>query len=388
MGLCIGNFNSDILPTSVKESIGADSPMYGVKFDGTNSAGIRTYDAATLNWTPSTASVAGVDDFANLAPFNVKECITQYNSSSGEREVLAYKGDSNWNSLVAAKTGDRMIEFPVFYYRRPSKYEFIVSPTYKAGFQPSPWHYRKGELKEVRRISKYNIDTNYASQTGTTPRVNTNMNTFRTNLRAKGWYMMDYDAWYSLSILMLVKYANMNLQSTVGLGYQSGSTVIANGNADTVLGLDGSKTSVSTNESVLTFGIENFYANVWKYLDGLYGYGGYLYKKDVEDMTADPSSASELTGGTYEKINTDVIASARNSAISDISFDTTYPHLMFPTAVGSPNPSGDACWANTNLNCVLAGGDFDDGLSDGLFTFLVATDVGYVDTSSGVCAIE
>lgn len=388
MGLCIGNFNNNILPTSVKESIGADSPMYGVKFDGTNSAGIRTYDAATLNWTPSTASVAGVDDFANLAPFNVKECITQYNSSTGEREVLAYKGDSNWDSLVAAKTGDRMIEFPVFYYRRPSKYEFIVSPTYKAGFQPSPWHYRKGELKEVRRISKYNIDTNYASQTGTSPRVNTNMNTFRTNLRAKGWYMMDYDAWYSLSILMLVKYANMNLQSTVGLGWQSGSAVIANGNADTVLGLDGSKTSVTTNESVLTFGIENFYANEWKYLDGLYGYGGYLYKKDVEDMTADPASASELTGGTYEKINTAVIASASGSAISDISYDTTHPHLMYPTAVGSPNPSGDACWANTNFNCVIAGGVFGDALSAGLFTFSVDSAVGVVRTILGVCAIE
>lgn len=388
MGLCIGNFNNNILPASVKESIGADSPMYGVKFDGTNSAGIRTYDAATLNWTPSTASVAGVDDFANLAPFNVKECITQYNSGTGEREVLAYKGDSNWDSLVAAKTGDRMIEFPVFYYRRPSKYEFIVSPTYKDGFQPSPWHYRKGELKEVRRISKYNIDTNYASQTGTTPRVRTNMNTFRTNLRAKGWYMMDYDAWYSLSILMLVKYANMNLQSTVGLGWHSGSSVIANGNADTVLGLDGSKTSVSTNESVLTFGIENFYANEWKYLDGLYRYGGYLYKKDVEDMTADPASASELTSGTYEKINTAVIASASNSAISDISFDTTHPHLMYPTAVGSPNPSGDACWASNNFNCVNAGGCFADGLSAGLFTFIVGYAVGGVDSSIGGFAIE
>lgn len=387
MGLCIGNFSKDILPTSVKESIGADTPMYGVKFDGTNSAGIRTYDAVTLNWTPSTASVAGVDDFANLAPFNVKECITQYNSSTGEREVLAYKGDSNWASLVASKTGDRMIEFPVFYYRRPSKYEFIVSPTYKQGFQPSPWHYRKGVLKEVRRISKYNIDTNYASQTGTSPRTSTDMNTFRTNLRAKGWYMMDYDAWYSIAILMLVKYANMNLQSTVGLGNCSGS-LIANGNADTVLGLDGSKTSVTTNESVLTFGIENFYANVWKYIDGTYGYGGYLYKKDVEDMASDPASASELTGGTYEKINTAVIASASNSDISDISYDVTHPHLMFPTAVGSPNPSGDTCWANTNLNCVIAGGGFGSGLSGGLFTFRVLVAVGDVYAGAGVCAIE
>lgn len=213
------------------------------------------------------------------------------------------------------------------------------------------------------------------------------MNTFRTNLRAKGWYMMDYDAWYSLSILMLVKYANMNLQSTVGLGNSSGS-LIANGNADTVLGLDGSKTGVTTNESVLTFGIENFYANEWKFLDGIYGYGGYLYKKDVEDMTSAPTSASDLTGGTYEKINTAVVASASNSAISDISFDITYPHLMFPTAVGSPNPSGDACWANANLNCVLAGGHFNDGLSAGLFAFLVYAAVGYAYPGYGVCAIE
>ena len=198
--------------------------------------------------------------------------------------------------------------------------------------------------------------------------------------------MMDYDAWYSIAILMLVKYANMNLQSIVGLGNSSGS-LLANGYTDTVLGLDGSKTGVTTNESVLTFGIENFYANVWKYLDGIYGYGGYLYKKDVEDVMSDPTSASDLTGGTYEKINTAVIASANNSAISDISFDSTYPHVMFPTAVGSPNPSGDACWSNTNFNCVFAGGGFYIGLSVGLFVFSVNDAVG-VAGGVGVCAIE
>ena len=154
------------------------------------------------------------------------------------------------------------------------------------------------------------------------------------------------------------------------------------------MGLDGSKTSVTTNESVLTFGIENFYANIWKYIDGIYGYGGYLYKKDVEDMTSDPTSASDLTGGTYEKINTAVIASANASAISDISFDSTYPHLMFPTAVGSPNPSGDVCWSNTNFNCVRAGGGFAHGLSDGLFAFAVDVAVGIAASGAGVCAIE
>ena len=105
-------------------------------------------------------------------------------------------------------------------------------------------------------------------------------------------------------------------------------------------------------------------------------------------MTSDPASASDLTGGTYEKINTGVIASASGSAISDISFDSTYPHLMFPTAVGSPNPSGDACWSNTNFNCVIAGGDFGDGLSAGLFALGVSTAVGLAGVNFGVCAIE
>ena len=121
---------------------------------------------------------------------------------------------------------------------------------------------------------------------------------------------------------------------------------------------------------------------------GLFGYGGYLYEKGVEDMTSDPTSASDLTGGTYEKINTAVIASANNSAISDISFDSTYPHMMFSTAVGSPNPSGDACWSSTNFNCVAAGGDFGAGLSAGLFARGANAAVGFAGSNDGVCAIE
>ena len=61
---------------------------------------------------------------------------------------------------------------------------------------------------------------------------------------------------------------------------------------------------------------------------------------------------------------------------------------MFPTAVGSPNPSGDACWANTNFNFVIAGGAFNRGLSAGLFAFDASNAVGYAGSNLGVCAIE
>ena len=42
MGICIGNFDTSVLPTGVLTAINEDVPMYGVKFDGTNSLGVRT----------------------------------------------------------------------------------------------------------------------------------------------------------------------------------------------------------------------------------------------------------------------------------------------------------------------------------------------------------
>ena len=73
MGFCMGNFDSSILPDAIKSSIGVTGiPKYGVKFDGTNSAGVRTYDAANLVWTPSTSTVRGQDDFKYILPFKTK----------------------------------------------------------------------------------------------------------------------------------------------------------------------------------------------------------------------------------------------------------------------------------------------------------------------------
>lgn len=55
-------------------------------------------------------------------------------------------------------------------------------------------------------------------------------------------------------MLMLVKYANMDLQATVGSGWNSGSTTHTTGGADGVLGVDGSATAKTANEAVLTMG--------------------------------------------------------------------------------------------------------------------------------------
>ena len=45
-----------------------------------------------------------------------------------------------------------------------------------------------------------------------------------------------------------------------------------------------------------------------------------------------------------------------NSVISDISFDSDAPHLMFTTATGTSNGCNDNAWGDGNLNLVNLGG--------------------------------
>ena len=87
----------------------------------------------------ATPTDPGVDTWKDLALFNVKKCITDYDASeAGKRKILAYEGDANYDSLKTDNTGDRMIEFPLGYYYRPDLWTFIVSPDPIDGFKPSP----------------------------------------------------------------------------------------------------------------------------------------------------------------------------------------------------------------------------------------------------------
>lgn len=93
MGLFVGNLDKGWLPSDVTTAmLSSNKIIYGVSFDGSTHAGVRLYDSVGLRWTPSSEAKAGIDDFKDLAPFNVKKCVTQYNSSTGKREVLAYQG--------------------------------------------------------------------------------------------------------------------------------------------------------------------------------------------------------------------------------------------------------------------------------------------------------
>ena len=300
MGLFIGN------PGSLSSSGGSghgvgiiDTGIYGVNFasyaGGTNNrVGTRIDDAAGMNWTRSTTTTTGVDDFAGKGPFNVRECVTRWNSSTLKHDIVAYEDEDEWDTYKNNSNLNRMIEFPKFYYNRPSKWQFRVSSEQHDGFLPSPMHYRNGVMHDYVYIAKYAVDSSFMSRSGQSPKVSTTLEAFRNGIRANHMYVIDWPVWCSVAMLMLVKYANLDVQSVVGQGNSSSSAPVTNGAADGVMGKDGGIASAVGNQgSVVTFGIENWYSNIWYFIDGYFKNGTtMMINEDIASITANPNTST------------------------------------------------------------------------------------------------
>ena len=150
-------------------------------FDGTNITGTRLYDASGLIWTPSCTAGAGLDDFiltnGGNSPFHIRKCIRQYDSTT-KTETYTFKDtdQTTYATLLANKTGARMVAFPKFYYKRPDPWTFLVSVDPLDGFLPSPMHYKRPSvgadkvLVDYVYVSEFMYNGN-ASQPGT-PKTN------------------------------------------------------------------------------------------------------------------------------------------------------------------------------------------------------------------------
>ena len=87
MGFYIGNISSTWkFPEFITAETLSRHTIYGVSFDGITHKGIRLYDAEGLNWSPSSTTLLGDDDFHSRKPFKFKRCLMT--PGVGEKAVL------------------------------------------------------------------------------------------------------------------------------------------------------------------------------------------------------------------------------------------------------------------------------------------------------------
>ena len=377
MGFYIGNLTSDWLPEFITAETLSRHTIYGVAFNGVTHKGVRLYDAEGKDWSPSSTTVIGYDDFRSKKPFSFKRCLMTPGGGGESCSINSYYDDlgltpAQYNQKAVDEVLDRFIEYDLYWYSRPNAWTWLISPDYIDGFYPCPACDRTGKILSKWYVSEYSPNDDYRMIDAQYPRVSTTNTEFRAGLRAKGYRLSDYANYNSVVMLALVKYADLNFQYCLGMGWNGGkSRQISSG--DNILGDDGyNGTSRETNASIKVMGITDFYGNVWKNCDATFTYGGYVYvNDDLDNITEWPTMDTWQAMG-YKKSNIHLAPNGINW-FKEPANDSQFPWMTYPVTSGgdSVNPIGDGYWIynDSNMHYAILGCAAWDGASVGPFSW-------------------
>ena len=309
---------------------------------------------------------------------------------------MAYEGDSEYDTLKADKTGDRMVEFPMGYYYRPDPWTFIVSPDPIEGFKPSPaCDLGNGTILNGFRLSEFdlcNVSSAPRSIPGYKPWVSITAQTIKDDLKAKGQYLETFGAWCWINFLAVIKHKNLNSQKVNGMGIHSGNAAITM-TEDNIQGLDGC-VSLTANDNVRTLGLQNFYGHVYDFLHNVMvrSASKVWIKKDFTNADTWPDYSDAIPNG-WEELSVALSNVGTHTAwISELALNSAEPWALYPSKNGGNDtePIGDGCWGVVIDPCsvVFVGGDAWYGGAGGALCWASANPLSYVDVIVGGRSLE
>ena len=312
-----------------------DKDIYGVEVDFKNRKFTRL--AGAVSMTPGAAFDA-VKAFGGRKRCNVAD----------DGTVNAYYGEAGYSET--GSNGQVMVEQPKFYYKvvplelekveggkgfHMRKVRYYVSDTKKAGFKLHPAFIQDGVEKNFIYLSAYEgstFDTDagvynttdaqtvdwtndlLASIAGAKPtsgltQGGATRNGFRTIAakRGAGWSQQTVQAATATELLFLVEYASFNMQSKIGVGVTNKTDDGTNSMTEITgytANLGNATGSVNNPDgwNIVTYrGEENFFGNIWKWIDGIniYNYGvGSVHIADhgfKDNTDADPYQDAGIT---------------------------------------------------------------------------------------------
>lgn len=335
--------------------------IYGISRDITNSspAWARTDKAVGMTATATVGTIAGSSDFDNCYPW-----------SGIVRETLS--------------TGDVMVKIPKFYFQRyrEGNVEHIrIADKVTSGFTLHPAFNHSGVAKDYLYVGAYKTTSNNKSISGVNPLVSQTRATMRSNAKAKGigWGIIDIAALSAIQMLILVEFANNNVQSVIGRGYcDNNSRALSTGTCDNVSGLTGRPAGTDGFVDVVWRGIEGFWGNVWEWVDGVNWHDGTYY------VCNDPSKYTDDTSMNYTTLSFTGSVNWSGDYITEEGLDITNNHVILPRAANAGSSSTyecDTCWSDKGWRVFRLGGFWGRGSCCGLFAASLS------DGSSGSSSI-
>jgi hypothetical protein len=386
-----------------------DDDIVGVEVDYANRTFTRL--AGAVGKTPGT-------DFDSILAFGGRRRC----NLADDGTVNAYFGDAGY--IKDGSNGQVMVEQPKFYYKvvplkldrvtngkgfHLRKARYYVSDTKLEGFKVHPAFIQDGVERPFIYLSAYEasvFDTSaeeylladeqivdftagsgdklasiaYAKPTSGATQSGATRNGFRKLAanRGEGWSQAYAATVSATQLLLIIEYGTMNSQTAIGKGIvdkpsgDEGVNYAEVTGATTNLGnTSGMVEGTNGLVSVTYRGEENFWGNIWAWVDGLNIYNqSDLYVADhdfVDDSSAEPYKDAGIT------------LAKTSGYISAFGYNEEFDWLFFPseTLGNSALPVGDNFYQTTTLNAwrvAQLGGGWAYSLSAGAFGWGVTAD--------------
>ena len=355
--------------------IKAGSPVpstleYGLVWDEVNDAYTRTGDAA--GWSTGA-------DFTNneTVQSKMKRCVLNSNGT-----VKYYLNPTNSNlkedgsaSVLTGSDGNVMVEIPKFwvkYENTTGAKSMNISTAPASGYVLHPAFIKNGVEVDYRYYRAYTgsvSGTKLISRSGVSAAASETIAAFRTKARdnGTGWGLVDWYLLFAVQTLLFVEIGTFDSQAVLGNGNDTGTDYgMTTGGSNSI----GNGSSPSTNDDTwMSYrGIENFYADIREWVDGINVSDRLVYISNMES-----TFSSDVFSGDY--VSTGVTLPA-SGYIKDMDFSIKG---FIPTVSGGSDSTyvPDQVSSHPGARVVAFGGHAGPGLSSGAASLHAGNTVSY-----------
>ncbi|MBC7107665.1 MAG: hypothetical protein H5T41_02575 [Methanomassiliicoccales archaeon] len=337
-----------------------------VKLDGNNTFAIAVLNGDTADQVAAKLRAAIYNGYQQswIPSGSGADCILTC-SKSGLKTTATFSGGATGVTATVAKTvagaGGYMLNDPAGRDNTAGTGDKLAS------------------VADVKPISGWN-----------TPLTIANARTLAHN-RGAGWEIMDFLTASAIQLLHLIEYASFNSQNNIGSGVTAvtddGATNMAvyTGQTKTLGNLSGAATGQTHYQtgqaanSVSYRGIENFWGNIWKFIDGI------NVKANRNPWIADHDFASDTFAHPY--VDSGLTLCATDGWVTDIAIDSDNDYQFLPSAVGGSSSTKlcDYYYQAAGNKIALLGSYWIDGANVGAWDWNLDNGSGSSARYIGAC---
>ena len=262
-------------------------------------------------------------------------------------------------------TDDVMVWIPEFWYRRYQSdgVEYIkIADRETDGFAKHPG--------SGRYVGAYETSSSNKSVSGASPTTDITRASARTSARNKGtgWGIWDLATVTAIQMLYLVEFADNNAQTKIGRGYVDGNSSKHNtGGCNDVANLTGRASGTDGTTQMIYRGIEDFYGNIYDWVDGVNANGQSLY------VCLNPDNYADDTSTNYTQLSYN-LGTTNGEFIKTLGMDTSNGWAMLPDTTGGSDSTyyPDKMWFSSGWRVARFGGAWNGASNAGAFCWLLS----------------